>query len=456
MSDIRYLTITALTRYIKAKLEGDRHLQVLHLRGEISNYKAHSRGHMYFTLKDEKARISCVMFSTQNQRLTFSPQNGMKVLVVAEIGLYEPGGNYQLYIKEMQQDGIGNLHLAFEELKRRLQEEGLFSSMFKKELPAYPKAIGVITSPTGAAIRDVLTTLNRRYPMAKVVIYPVLVQGENAAPSIVKAIQTANERKEVDVLIAGRGGGSIEELWAFNEEVVARAIYQSELPIVSAVGHETDFTIADFVADVRAATPTAAAEMVTPNRLELIDRVNQRTNSLIQGMKSIHKHATQHVGKLASSYAFRYPKQLYIQKEQQLDRTIEALQRNMQGYVEQRENQVSQLQLKLQQHHPSHDIKAAHTKVEALQRQLIKEMQKVVGEKGYRYDKLIGKLDTLSPLKIMDRGYGLLYDDSKNIIKSIEQLNVGQQIVVTLQDGQANCLVEEIEERVINGKAEII
>ncbi|MGM9987081.1 MAG: exodeoxyribonuclease VII large subunit [Bacillaceae bacterium] len=447
MSDIRYLTVTALTRYIKAKLEGDKHLQTLYLRGEISNYKAHSRGHMYFTLKDKQARISCVMFSTHNQRLTFKPQDGMKVLVIANIGLYEAGGNYQLYVREMQQDGIGNLHLAFEELKRRLQEEGLFSPMFKKTLPSYPKAIGVITSPTGAAIRDIITTLNRRYPIAKVVIYPVLVQGENAAASIAKAIKKANERMEVDVLIAGRGGGSIEELWAFNEEIVARSIYESTIPIVSAVGHETDFTIADFVADMRAPTPTGAAELVTPSTIELIERVEQRTNRLIQGMKGIQKHATQEVRKLTTSYAFRYPQQLYNQKEQQLDRVLDAFQRSMAVYTEQKGNQLSQLQLKLQTFHPSHDIKAAQLKVDGLQRQMLKELQRVIEVKGYTYTNLIGKLDALSPLKIMDRGYSLMYDNEKNMIKSVQQLKVGDCVNVTLKDGQANCLVQGIEER---------
>src|SRR5690606_2508105 len=266
----------ALTKYIKRKFDFDPHLQNVYVKGEISNFKRHTSGHMYFTLKDEKARIGAVMFAQAARSLKFIPENGMNVLLNGEVSVYEPSGQYQIYVKSMEPDGIGALYVAFEQLKERLEKEGLFRKDRKQPIPPYPKTVGVVTSPTGAAIRDIITTIQRRYPIARIIIYPALVQGTQAAPSVANMIRIANERKEADVLIVGRGGGSIEELWAFNEEVVARAIYESDIPIISAVGHETDTTIADFVADLRAPTPTGAAEMAVPNWTELLERIENR------------------------------------------------------------------------------------------------------------------------------------------------------------------------------------
>ncbi|WP_233500685.1 exodeoxyribonuclease VII large subunit, partial [Paenibacillus antibioticophila] len=246
MEQQRVLSIKELNRYIRMKMESDRLLSEVWIRGEISNFTHHSSGHMYFTLKDEGSRIKCIMFASHNQRLPFVPKEGARVIARGNVTVYERDGQYQFYAVHMQPDGIGSLYLAYEQLKSKLEGEGLFAQERKRELPKYPRVIGVITSPTGAAVRDILTTLQRRYPLAAVVLYPVLVQGKGAAPSIVRAIRTMNEQGEADVLIVGRGGGSLEELWAFNEEQVARAIYQSAIPVISAVGHETDFTIADF------------------------------------------------------------------------------------------------------------------------------------------------------------------------------------------------------------------
>lgn len=258
MSNQQYLSVSALTKYIKRKFDADPHLQNVYIKGEISNFKQHTSGHMYFTLKDEKARLLSVMFAANNKGMKFLPENGMKVLVKGDISLYEASGQYQLYVKSMAPDGVGDLYLAYEQLKKKLEATGLFLAEHKKTIPLYPKSVGVITSPTGLALRDILTTIKRRYPIAKIIVYPALVQGNNAAKSIAQAITMANSRAESDVLIVGRGGGSIEELWAFNEEIVAESIYDSDIPIISAVGHETDFTIADFVADMRAPTPTGA------------------------------------------------------------------------------------------------------------------------------------------------------------------------------------------------------
>lgn len=285
MGEAAYVTVSALTKYIKRKFDVDPHLENIWIKGELSNVKIHTRGHIYFTLKDENARMQSVMFARQSERLPFKPENGMKVLVRGGISVYEPSGNYQLYAKEMQPDGVGALYLAYEELKKKLAGEGLFDDRYKKQIPAFPATIGVVTSPTGAAVRDVITTLKRRYPLVKVIVLPALVQGENASRSIVTHIEEANEKEICDVLIVGRGGGSIEELWAFNEEIVARAIFASNIPIISAVGHETDFTISDFVADIRAATPTGAAEIAVPHTTDLIERTKTAEVRMTRAMQ---------------------------------------------------------------------------------------------------------------------------------------------------------------------------
>ena len=282
-----YLTVTALTKYIRYKFDNDVHLMSVLLEGEISNFKRHSRGHFYFTLKDQSAQISATMFYSEARKVNFEPKDGMKVLVKGSVSVYEPQGTYSINITEMEEKGLGSLYLAYEKLKKELQDGGYFDISHKKSIPQFPRAIGVLTSPTGAAVRDCINTISRRYPMAKIYVYPTLVQGEDAKNSIVKNIELANEQNLVDVLIVGRGGGSIEDLWAFNEKIVAMAIYNSKLPIISAVGHETDFTIADFVADKRAATPTAAAELATPNLVNLKENVNIYMKRLNQGINVV-------------------------------------------------------------------------------------------------------------------------------------------------------------------------
>ncbi|RAK22328.1 exodeoxyribonuclease VII large subunit [Anoxybacillus vitaminiphilus] len=446
MSDIKYVTVTALTKYIKRKFEVDPHLQDLWIKGEISNFTYHTRGHMYFTLKDENARIQAVMFAGYNRYLAFRPENGMKVLVRGEISVYEPSGNYQVYVKEMQPEGIGNLYLAYEQLKKRLEEEGLFSPEHKKPIPKFPRYVGVVTSPTGAAIRDIMTTIRRRYPIAKVILLPTLVQGEQAAPSIVRSIEKANELGYLDVLIVGRGGGSIEELWAFNEESVARAIFASNVPIISAVGHETDFTIADFVADLRAPTPTGAAELAVPHLTELLERLAQRKVRLIRAMKEKLTHESERLARVQKSYAFRYPKKLYEQKEQQLDMLMERLERQTMRLIEQKRERWQQYHLHLQKHHPAEKLKKAAEKQQVLAKSLEREMQTIFKQKQLLFTSLLSKLQVLSPLKIMERGYSLVYDQKQQLVKSIHQLEPGDSIKVRLQDGQLDCQVWGIEE----------
>ena len=282
----RYLTVTALTKYIKYKFDHDRNLEDVLLEGEISNFKHNSRGHFYFTLKDENSQISAAMFSTYASRVKFEPEDGMKVYVRGNVTVYEPSGTYSINVKEIKSNGIGDLYIAYEKLKKELEALGLFNEEHKKPIPRYPEYIGVITSPTGAAIRDIINTIKRRYPVAKLILYPAIVQGEDAKGDVVRQIKNANKDGLCDVLIVGRGGGSIEDLWAFNEKIVAQAIYDSEIPIISAVGHEIDFTIADFVADIRAATPTAAAELATPN-IEIL-RENIKFNASLLSKKVLN------------------------------------------------------------------------------------------------------------------------------------------------------------------------
>ena len=320
MEEARIFSVKEITRYIRMKLESDGLLADVWLRGEISNFTHHTSGHMYFTLKDEASRIKCVMFAAHNRRLPFTPRDGTKVIARGSVTVYERDGNYQFYVTQMQPDGIGSLYLAFEQLKRKLEAEGLFDPARKRPLPRFPRTIGVVTSPTGAAIRDILTTLGRRYPQAKVALVPVLVQGEGAAPSIVRAIELLNRLGEADVMIVGRGGGSIEELWAFNEEIVARAIAASRIPVISAVGHETDFTIADFVADLRAPTPTAAAELAVPHVLELKETLEHLKRRMRGALAAAVESRRQRLERIRRSPVLLYPRRYLLAHAERLDR----------------------------------------------------------------------------------------------------------------------------------------
>ncbi|MDG4655604.1 exodeoxyribonuclease VII large subunit [Ectobacillus antri] len=447
----QYLTVTALTRYLKAKMDRDVHLQQVWLKGEISNFKYHSRGHMYFTLKDEQARISAVMFASANRRMAFRPEDGMKVLVKGQISIYEAGGNYQMYVQDMQADGIGNLYLAYEQLKAQLEREGLFSQVYKKPLPAYPRTIGVITSPTGAAVRDIVTTIKRRYPIADIMILPALVQGEFAAASIVRAIEQANLRSDIDVLIVGRGGGSIEELWAFNEEPVARAIFNSHIPLISAVGHETDFTIADFVADLRAPTPTAAAELAVPSMVEIEERIGQRRLRLQRALREVINSKKEQLQSLQSSYILRHPKQLYMQKEELLDRLIDRLAQGATRYQQNQQRLLERLQLRLQAEHPAQKIAVSKQQAYMLRKQLEREMKDILSAHEHTFLRVAEKLAILSPLQVMIRGYSVAYKEQR-IVNSVKQLEPGDTISVRLTDGIADCHVWGIEERELNEK----
>jgi exodeoxyribonuclease VII large subunit len=440
-------SIKELNRYIRMKLDSDNLLSDVWIRGEISNFTHHGSGHMYFTLKDESSRIKAIMFASHNQRLPFIPKEGARVIARGNVTVYERDGQYQFYATHMQPDGIGSLYLAYEQLKSKLEKEGLFAEARKRSLPRFPKCIGVITSPTGAAVRDIVITLQRRFPQVAIVIYPVLVQGKGAAPSIVKAIGALNAMGEADVLIVGRGGGSLEELWAFNEEEVARAISASRIPVISAVGHETDFTIADFAADLRAATPTAAAELAVPHAGELAAQLLQLQQRLRQALQQRAQRGRERHSVLQRSLALAGPRRTLIQHTQRLDMLRERLQRSADARLSRSRERKAVLHHSLQRFHPRDSVAAARQRTDSMRRELMGAMQARLQEKRSRYVAEIRHLDALSPLKVMSRGYSLVYDEAEeHLIKSLTEVQLGDLVVIKMNDGQLNCQVWGMKE----------
>lgn len=439
-------SVKELNKYIRMKLEADVLLDDVWLRGEISNFTHHSSGHMYFTLKDSESRLKCVMFASHNNRLPFIPKEGAKVIARGNISVFERDGNYQYYVTAMQPDGIGSLYLAYEQLKSKLESEGLFAAARKKSLPAFPKAIGVITSPTGAAVRDIITTLQRRYPVIPIYIYPVLVQGKGAAPSIVQAIAAMNRFKCCDVLILGRGGGSLEELWSFNEEAVARAIAASSIPIISAVGHETDFTIADFTADLRAATPTAAAELAVPHIGELKQQNDRLKQRLIGAMITRTRTDKERLNRMRHTPIFLHPRRYMLDQAQRLDRLTEQLRQRVQWRTAREEARLARIQLSLAGRHPGESLGNAAKRLSAATRGLENSTSAILKEHKLRLQGAIGQLDALSPLKVMARGYSLVYHaEEGRLIKSVKDAESGDKIQVKLADGHLTCNVQFVE-----------
>lgn len=393
------ITVSQLNFYIKSLLDESPALREIYITGEISNLTDHYRsGHIYLSLKDDKALVRAVMFAGNARHLRFKPEEGMKVIARGRVSVYEATGQYQLYIEDMQPDGIGALNLAYEQLKKKLSAEGLFSDEIKKPIPTYPKRIGVITSPTGAAVQDILNILGRRYPIAEVVFCPVLVQGENASAQLINAIERFNKANAADVIIIGRGGGSIEDLWAFNDEKLARAIAKSDIPVISAVGHETDFTICDFVADLRAPTPSAAAELATPNMTELLSYFKSVKDSLPAIIQRRIDFEKQELDNLASSKVLLSPDEFINIRKNELD---------------------------------------------MLSADMIKAFKVILSENQRDFVALSAKLDALSPLSVLSRGYSIVQNKNK-VIKSAKELNIGQNIMVKLSDGKAECEVKAI------------
>ena len=415
--DIKYITISDLNRYIKAKFDIDSNLNNVYLKGEISNFKHHTRGHFYFTLKDENSRLSAVMFNFNASKVGFEPEDGMKVLVSGRISVYEATGSYQIYVNTMEMDGIGNLYLEFEKLKKKLASEGLFNKEYKKPIPKYPKTIGIITAPTGAAIRDILSTIKRRYPIAKTILFPALVQGEGAKESVTRQLKKAQEY-DLDVIICGRGGGSIEDLWCFNEEMVARAIYESKIPVISAVGHEIDFTIADFVADLRAPTPTGAAEMAVPNITDLNNLFNQLKIRATKAIQNKIDGTENRLKTLTSKQILKNPLSIYEIKEQRLDNLLDRLQLFI-------ANKLKEDNLRY------HKI---------IDNKLLKEPTKILENKEYQFNILLKTVTILNPMKLLDSGYSIVKNKNE-VITSVKLVNVDDVINIALKDGTIDAKV---------------
>lgn len=447
MEEQKIFSIKELNRYIRMKLETDNMLSDVWLRGEISNFTHHSSGHMYFTLKDESSRIKSIMFASYNQRLPFVPKEGARVIARGNVSVYERDGQYQFYATHMQPDGIGSLYLAYEQLKQKLEAEGLFASERKRSLPRFPRTIGVITSPTGAAIRDIITTLQRRSPQVRVLLYPVLVQGKGAAASIVRAIDKLNEMMEADVLIVGRGGGSLEELWAFNEEIVARAICSSTIPVISAVGHETDFTIADFTADLRAATPTAAAELAVPHLVELGDQIRRYERLLQNSLKQRIAVDRQRLLRLQRSPVLVHPMRRLLQHAERLDMLRDRLKRATVGRVRLHKEQTARLLHALERFNPQEQVRASRRVLEQSERRMLSAAVTVLKSSRQQLTAAVRQLDALSPLKVMARGYSLVYDERESrLIKSFYDVQLGDLVKIKLSDGQLDCQVWAMKE----------
>jgi exodeoxyribonuclease VII large subunit len=442
--DTRHVyTVSDLNRCIKQVLEREQHLQDVWVRGEVSNFTHHTSGHMYLTLKDSQSRIKVVMFASYNRFLRFLPKDGTKVIVRGSISAYERDGVYQLYAREMQPDGLGSLYLAFEQLKAKLAAEGLFAQERKRPLPRFPKRVGVVTSPTGAAIRDICTTIRRRYPQAEIVLSPAIVQGAEAPASIVAAIHIINQQPDIDVLIVGRGGGSIEELWAFNDEQVARAIAASRIPVISAVGHETDVTIADFVADVRAATPTAAAELAVPHYLEWVERVKQLDARMHRALRGQMASERKRLETLMQSYAMRRPKRRVEEAQQRLDDVQSRMRQAMKQLVSRRTERYELVAAQLKRFRPTEAVAERRRAVSAHRSRLDELVRQRVNEVRMAFAARIGQLDALSPLKVMQRGFSLVYANGR-LIKSVDQFAPGDTLMVRLSDGSAQARVEQI------------
>ena len=414
----KYITVTQLTRYIKYKIDTDVNLNEVFIKGEISNFKAHSRGHYYFTIKDEGSRINAVMFATSTKKLQFTPEDGMKVLVTGKISVFEANGGYQIYVNDMLEDGVGNLYIAFEQLKKKLEAEGLFDERLKKPIPKIPQKVGVITAPTGAAIKDIISTIKRRWPLTEIYLFPSLVQGEMAKDDIVKQIEKA-DNFGLDTLIVGRGGGSIEDLWPFNEEIVARAIFECNTPVISAVGHEIDFTISDFVADLRAPTPTGAAEMAVPQVNDMINYLNQvkiRLNNAVNNKLKTYKNK---LNDITSRSILKNPITIYQTKEMIFSNTLERLKFSLINLTNIKEKELLK-------------VKNSY---------ILRNPYQLLDKKSNKYLQIISKLETLSPLLTLKRGYTMTKINDK-VVKSSKELKTGDNITIDFSDGNVEATVK--------------
>ncbi|MCY1048112.1 exodeoxyribonuclease VII large subunit [Mammaliicoccus sciuri] len=438
----KYLSVTAITKYIKYKFDQDPHLLNVFIKGEISNFKRHSSGHLYFALKDDKGVLSAMMFKSSANQLSFNPKEGDQVLVEGRIGVYESRGAYQIYVQSMQLDGVGLLFEKFEALKKELAEKGYFDQEHKLSIPKYPKKIAVLTASTGAAIRDICSTLDKRYPLAEQVLMSTLVQGKGAKDNIINNIKEADSMG-VDVIIVGRGGGSIEDLWSFNEREVVEAIYHCKTPVISAVGHETDTTLSDFVSDVRAATPTQAAVIATPDINALYQLISNARQYLTKHITQTIQQDKHKLKQLSSYYKLKTPSLLYDQETQKLDELQKQLSRNLEQTVTRNNHKLDILQNKLRItpiYNKTFQFRQDFNRLNMLQIQLV---NRIISQKKQVLTNKLAQLDALSPTQIMLRGYSIIEKDDK-IITSKNDLKIDDDITINLKDGKINANVKEI------------
>lgn len=445
MEQDKYLTVAAITKYIEKKFEVDPYMKQVFVRGEISNLKQPASGHLYFTVKDEFAMLRSVMFHKAVQKIGFVPEDGMNVLITGRIGVFTKAGRYQFYAEHMEPDGVGALYIQLEQLKSQLEKEGLFAETQKKVLPSFPSKVAVVTSKTGAAVRDILTTIHRRMPSVEVIVYPTIVQGEKAAQKIVENIGKINQRNDIDVMIIGRGGGSLEELWAFNEEPVVRAVYDSDVPVISAVGHETDFALSDFSADVRAATPTAAAELAVPDYRDLEERLAERKYRLLAVTRQALERKERSLEQLKQHLILNGPKH---QLEQQMERTDYFSERLNNAFPKQifvKQTVFDRLNDRLHYYHPNKEIELQKEQMALRLQALEKAMKQLLKDKQQSFFRQIDALEHLSPLSLLKRGFGVTYKENM-LVKSVQELEVGDNIQVKMQGGQIEALITAKEE----------
>ena len=447
MAENKYLTVTDLNYYITQKFKNDPYLHKVFLQGELSNFRYRRNSHQYFSLKDEKSKINVVMFRSFFDKVKFKPEEGMKVYVVGYVSVYGPQGSYQFYAEQMEPAGLGALYEQLKQLQAKLAKEGLFDPEHKKKLPHFPDRIAVVTSASGAVIHDIMVTANRRFPHAEIDLYPAQVQGDTAADSLVRAMrQIAAQGYKYDVMIIGRGGGSLEDLWPFNEEEVVRQVYAMQMPVISSVGHETDTTLCDLVADARAATPTAAAEYATPNTLDEIAHIKQLTSQLVASMQNIIRSKRDRLSRVQTSVIMREPTRLYDQQIQQVDQLKQRLQNSMQNRVTHSAQSYQLLKQRLFSVSPDKKINQLQQQKQFLQQRMIDNMQHYLKNKRNVFTQVMQQLDDYSPLKTLERGFVYSTNEHGETISSVKQVQKDDRLLLHFKDGQVDAVVTKIKE----------
>ena len=444
----KYLSVTTLTKYLKMKFDKDPYLERVYLTGQVSNFRKRPT-HQYFSLKDDRAVIQATIWSGIYQKLGFDLEEGMKINVIGRVQVYEPSGSYSIIIEKAEPDGVGALAIQFEQLKKKLSEEGLFQERFKQAIPQFAKRIGVVTSRSGAVIQDIITTVSRRFPGVKIVLYPTKVQGEGAAEEIARNIARANEREDLDVLIIGRGGGSIEDLWAFNEEIVVRSIFESRLPIISSVGHETDVTLADFVADRRAATPTAAAELATPvTKLDLLTYLQNQEKRMATAVQNTLSKKKEALRVLSQSVIFRQPERLYDGYLQRLDQLVLRLKQGLNGELVRNQQKVQVQIHRLEQLSPIVKLQRYQDRIQQLQKLMRSQMAVTYDAKVAEVKRLSEALLMLDTSRIVARGFAIVKKEDA-VVSSAEDLKVNDQVMLMMRDGQVDLEVKDVKTKEI-------